>query len=367
MPKDKISLRQLLTLLAAALLSPAIQTLPGQSAALAGEAGWLSVLPGLPVFLLLCLALVSLYRGSPPGQGLAGIVRATLGKWAGTAVLTAYLLWGVLLLGADARRYALRFLSTSYRNAPLPVFIAILLLATLWVGRGRLCAMARAGEVVFLALCTALGLALFFGLFQIRAEHFLPVWTEDIPAVATASLPVLGVLSYTVFAAFLGGDVEWKQGDRGKCIHWAVGICGVFTLLQITCLGSFGPALVRQMDAPFFMMVKGIGVQGAFERVESVIIALWILSDLSLLCLILFACRAIVHELSPQHGSGKKAAVPVAGGALLIAMFCFSDSYALSDFMEYGAVWGGIVFGFLIPFTVWLIAKARGMLGAKGD
>ena len=48
MPDDRISLRQLLALLFAALLAPAIGVLPSQTAALAGEAGWLSALAALP-------------------------------------------------------------------------------------------------------------------------------------------------------------------------------------------------------------------------------------------------------------------------------------------------------------------------------
>ena len=51
MPDDRISLRQLLALLFAALLAPAIGVLPSQTAALAGEAGWLSALAALPVLL----------------------------------------------------------------------------------------------------------------------------------------------------------------------------------------------------------------------------------------------------------------------------------------------------------------------------
>ena len=53
------------------------------------------------------------------------------------------------------------------------------------------------------------------------------------------------------------------------------------------CLpGNFGPGLTARMDTPFFMMVKGIGIEGTFQRVESVIIALWVFSDLALLNLL---------------------------------------------------------------------------------
>lgn len=58
MPDDRISLRQLLALLFAALLAPAIGVLPSQTAALAGEAGWLSALA------VLCVSALPLSRAT---------------------------------------------------------------------------------------------------------------------------------------------------------------------------------------------------------------------------------------------------------------------------------------------------------------
>ena len=358
MPSDQISARQLRMLLFASLLSPAIQVLPGQTAALAGRGGWLSALPALPLMVLLCLALHSLNRAFLSERGLAGVIRRVLGPWLGSGVLAAYLLWGVVLLGADARRYALRFLSTSYRNAPLVLFIAILLLAALWVARGPLSALARAGEVVCLALSIALGLMLFFGLFQIRAAHVFPLWVQDLPGIVTACLPVFAVLGYSVFGGFLAGKA---QDGAGKWVKWAIVVCGTLTLLQLVCLGGLGHALTVRTDAPFFMVVKGIGVQGAFERVESVIIALWVLSDLALLCLILFACRNILQALFPTANASKWTVVPAAGAAL-IALFCFPDEYILSDFMEGVVTVGNLLFGFFLPLLIWAAAAMRGML-----
>ena len=73
MPDDRISLRQLLALLFAALLAPAIGVLPSQTAALAGEAGWLSALAALPVLLGLCWVLFALLRPAGEGAGLAQV------------------------------------------------------------------------------------------------------------------------------------------------------------------------------------------------------------------------------------------------------------------------------------------------------
>lgn len=357
MNNENGSARQLLTLLFAALLSPAIQVLPAQTAAAAGEAGWLSALFALPGVLLLCLALIGLLRGAPEGTGLAGAIRLTLGRGAGSALLWLYLLWGIVLMGAGARRYALRFLSTSYRNAPLTLFIVILLLGALWVGRGRLAALLRAGEILYLALAGALGLVLVLGLFQIKGEHLLPVWLQDLPGAAASGLSVLSVTGYAVFGGFLAGAVKREAGNRRKCLWWSAAFCGVLGLLQLVCLGCFGPELIARMDEPFFMMVKGVGVQGAFERVESVIIALWVLSDLALLSLLVFGCRAILSELIPVSGRG--AAVPIVLAALAVALFCFPDGYILSEFMEGVITPGSLVFGFVIPVVLWGAAWLR--------
>lgn len=87
MPDDRISLRQLLALLFAALLAPAIGVLPSQTAALAGEAGWLSALAALPVLLGLCWVLFALLRPAGEGAGLAQVTETVLGRGLGKGVL----------------------------------------------------------------------------------------------------------------------------------------------------------------------------------------------------------------------------------------------------------------------------------------
>ena len=127
MADDRISLRQLLSLLFAALLAPAIGVLPAQTAALAGEAGWLSALAALPVLLAALWVLWALLRPAGEGAGLAQVTQRVLGRPLGRLVLLLCLGWGLLLLAANARLFSLRFLSTSYSNSPAGLFLAVLL------------------------------------------------------------------------------------------------------------------------------------------------------------------------------------------------------------------------------------------------
>lgn len=231
--------------------------LPSQTAALAGEAGWLSALAALPVLLGLCWVLFALLRPAGEGAGLAQVTETVLGRGLGKGVLLLYLLWGLLLLSANARLFALRFLSTSYRNAPLGLFLLTLLGLTLWLVRKPVRVLARTGEVFYLALAIGLGFSLLLGVLQVEPRHILPLWTEDLPGVLSAAVPVLGLFGYVVFAAFLGGNVTRGEGDRRRALWWAAAFCLALTALQLVCPGQLRARADRSHGHALFYDGKG--------------------------------------------------------------------------------------------------------------
>lgn len=356
MTGDRISLRQLLTLVFVALLSPAIRVLPGRSAELAGEGGWVTTLAALPALLGLCWVLFALLRDQ--GAGLSQVILRVLGPVPGRIVVALYLLWGTFLLAANARLVALRFLTVSYRNAPLLLFLAVLLALTLWLAGKPVRVLARTGEVFYLAVSIGLGLSLLLGAFQMEPGNLLPLWAEDLPGIGRALLPVLGLLGYVVFAAFLGGAVERRPGGRRKAMRWAAGLCLTLTALQLVCLGNFGPGLAERMNTPFFMMVKGIGIEGTFQRVESVILALWVLSDLALLSLLACACSEMARTILPVK-ERKNAVLPLTLLALAGALWLFPNAFFLQHIMDGVALWGNLIAGFGLPSLLLLGKNLR--------
>ena len=233
MGNNRISMRQLMVIIFTAALSPAVRLLPARTVQAAGRAGWLSALTALPAVLALCWVMGVLFRGSEAGTGLGEIMQQALGRPLGKALTILYLAWGLFLLCADTRLFGLRFLSTSYRNAPLELFLAAALLLVLWMVRKPLPAFARAAELFYLALAICLGLTLIFGLPQVRAENVLPVWTQDIPNAVRAARPVMATAGYAVFGAFLGGSVDRRKDDRRRSLRWGAVFCLVLTAVQL--------------------------------------------------------------------------------------------------------------------------------------
>ena len=340
MPDDRISLRQLLALLFAALLAPAIGVLPSQTAALAGE--------------VTCRAVLGPLCPPAPGRGGGGAGpghRDRPGQGVGQGGTSSLFIVGSA--SAQRQRQAFRPPFPVHQlpeRPPGSVFADP-------AGAHPL-AGAQAGEVFYLALAIGLGFSLILGVLQVEPRHILPLWTEDLPGVLSAAVPVLGLFGYVVFAAFLGGNVTRGEGDRRRALWWAAAFCLVLTALQLVCLGHFGPGLTARMDTPFFMMVKGIGIEGTFQRVESVIIALWVFSDLALLNLLAGSCSVLAQSVFSLK-ERKHAVLPLLLLALAGAWFLFPDAFSLERWMEGPARIGSLLFGFVIPVLLLLVKKLR--------
>lgn len=322
-----------------------MEVLPGLTAQAAGEAAWLTGLLAFFPFLLLYWLLASLLRGE---RGLAAAYRDSLGRWLGKGVSILYMVWGIYLMAAEGRLYAERLLAAGYRSAPPAVFTAILLGVLLWVGRKKLAGFARAAEICYLALALAVALVLAFSILGATPEYVLPVWFSDLPAAAAATLIPVGALSCGVYGAFLTGRVIPREGDRRRGALWLAAGCGALALLQFGVLAQLGAGLSGQLDAPFFEVARGVGVQGAFQRVEAVVIAVWIFSDFILLGLLLFAIREAGRETFGEKWGRR--CVPIALLlAFLVGLFLFPDDFSAKRAARTAIPTGNLILAFLLP------------------
>ena len=254
MEEKQISQTQLCALLWAGLMAPAAELLPAVTLPIAGRGAWLSALAALPVLLLLGWGLGRL--GLRHG-GLAGAIRWGLGSVVGRLVLLLYFIWGELLLALRLRLCAQRLIASGERDGSLWFFLPAAALLVLWMARGKLPAFARAGQVFLAVLLTAAGAVLLLSLPQVRGEHLLPLWWGDALPVLRSTVPLLGVLGYGVFAAFLLGDTEPSPRRGRDWVLWAGGGCLLLGAEQAVVIGNLGPELARRLNSPFFAPAGG--------------------------------------------------------------------------------------------------------------
>lgn len=291
MRDHKISVRQLRTILFLALLPLATELLPNRLHR-AGSGAWLCPLLAGAAALLLAL----LFRKRKfLGNGDLGSQMARRWGKGGSRVLTAlFFLWGLFLLTAHASRLGGR-LADSLRASPILLTGAVLLLAG-WMTAKGLPAFARACEVFALAVGFGFALILLFGIFRLRWGYVLLFTAEELGQVPGGALSTLGTLALGLYAFFMIGDVREEEGSGGRMRGALAGWFVLAAAAVLLVLGRFGPALMGEIDRPFFQMVSGLGFQGAFQRLEELASALWVLGDEALLGLLLLSLRRLLAQ-----------------------------------------------------------------------
>lgn len=217
---------------------------------------------------------------------------------------------------------ARRLLSAGYRDGSLWFFLLVLAGVLCWIGVGDLPAFARAGQLFLVALLTAgIGvLALSAG--QVEVERILPLWWADLPYIIKGTVPAAGVLAWSLYLLFLCGAVQ-DQGER-RGWHWTFWCLGGGLLLaaaQAVIQGNLGVELAGRLDAPFFVLAKSVGVKGAFQRIESVVAALWGFSDLAMAGVLAFALREMGAVMWGRWGEHRWPGAAAVGIALMLAIW----------------------------------------------
>ena len=195
MEEEQISRTQLTSLIWAGVLAPAAELLPGLTLPAAGKGAWLAPLAALPLVLAGGWLLGKLGEGRGLAAGLAE-------SFPGKAVLILYMVWGELLLALRLRLCARRLLEAGRRDGAMWFFLLAVAAVALWMGLGRLSALARAGQFFLAILLTAGAVVLLLSLTHTRAERVLPLWAEDVPGILSSALPAAGVLGWGLFAAY---------------------------------------------------------------------------------------------------------------------------------------------------------------------
>ena len=360
MKEERISTRQFLTLLTTALAAAALRWLPAYSARLVqGEGAWLSVLPALPVVLLLCWVVTALLRDLPGESGLGGALCTVLGRGVGKALTILYIMWMVLIFGSGLVQCAERLGELGYGRLGQVLFLMAALLLSVRMALGRLPAFARATEIFFLLLTGAGGLVLLLALLQVEPENLLPVgWSGG--RLLLGGLPALQLACAGVPAAFLVGAQRGEEAGRGrkKLMLWAVWAAVALTVVQVVCVGAFGWQVTAMQRVPLFEAAKQAGLPGAFQRIEAVVAALLVMSDVALFGLALFCLCAMGRTLSRRITPRWTAPV----GAVLSAGVGLAMAYdrRAAEFLGQKLLPGAsIVLGLLVPVIVLIVKKAR--------
>ncbi|MBR2666782.1 MAG: GerAB/ArcD/ProY family transporter [Oscillospiraceae bacterium] len=358
--RDFISAAQFRRLIYLVMLPVTVRTMSSRLADTAGGAGWLAPLAAIPVTLLtvwMILRLISPRDGR--WRGMAEVFCEVLGPVAGRILSLCYLAWLLVLASYVLRLYGERFLSSIYEHMTLAPFLVILLLVSAWILHGSFAALARVNQIFFVVLVVMLLAVLLLSLEGVELTMVLPVRGRDLLPVGRAAVSVLNVIALSFYTSFLAGGIRARDsGSMGRVMCCEGGFCLFAALFQFVVTGNYGAGLAGRIELPLFTLSKQIRILGAFQRMESISISLWIFTDLILLCTILFACCAILQKVCGM-ADGRSAGLPLVllllAGAYLIA----GDAFALEAFARHFAQYVNAAMGLAVPILIFAIKVIR--------
>lgn len=351
------TLGQLLALCSVSALTPALRLLPAASAALAGRGGWLSVLLALPPAALYGALLWRFSHKRQAGESLPALWRRAAGPRLGAVLLGLCGLWFLFYAAFTLRDSAQRLVETVYPHADRRLFIVPLALAAALAGAGDARRLARTARLVLPLMIAAVALTLCFSLPELRADNLLPLSRRDALPILRGTLPTLDVAGLILVLLFFLSD-ELTGACSYRSVAGRIALLGaMMAALVAAVIGSFGHELAAQLSRPYFSLVRNLVFFHSLERIEALLVALWIFSDFLLTAGLLLCARRCLPELG-----GKLPALIPGAGALLIACLLAPEAESFTRLsLRLVPALNAAVCLLLIP-GVFALGKLRGRL-----
>ena len=326
---EKLTSKQFDALIFVSILSPIIRLFPKSAVKLGGAATWLSPLAALPVFILMALAISRMMKNQPEGADLAAAIKCAYGEKFGGFVLMLTGLWLTAYLGIILRSSAGRLIATIYPNGNIRLFAITILVVSVIIASGKLRSLGRMAEIYLSVTVLVILFVLTAAIGDFKFENLLPVRISDAEKIGLGALAMINVATANVYFMFLYAKKENTRDFRlGSVFRIFAVLLGIMTMT----IGVLSAELIGKTQHPFFIMIRNLNILGVIERIEAMIVVLWVISDVIYFASIL----KIVGRLFESTFGVKKMQAQIAAEivSLTVTLFCFGSSFALEKVSE---------------------------------
>ena len=191
------------------------------------------------------------------------------------ALRILYAGWAAVLMADVLSRTAGRIQQAAGKEGHMGWLLVLLALPLAWMGWGKAAAFFRAAEIFWLALLVTAGAVLLLGLPRMDWGWVMVPgadWKESLTAGGLTMSTGLFVLPHLY-------KVEAGQRQDSRGLVWLGALGAASAGLALLTAGLLHPHTAARLDVPFF---TAAGLLGDSARLEGLISALWLLSDLTL-------------------------------------------------------------------------------------
>ena len=304
------------------MLSPFLRLLPVGLTVQAGSAAWVSAALSLLPALLLTAMLTLLVKSFPQGQAISHSLTLILGNFWGKYLLFLWSVWLVFHSGFLLRSGADRFIGTIYPTAKPGVFILITATACIIAAFGHIKPLARSGELFRPLLLFVILTVLLFSIEDVEPTFLLPVTKENIPAIVKGLPLASEAVSVALMTMGFASRYTAAHIKPRSLLTWILGATVLNVLLCGISVGSLGKTYTAALEYPFFIMARDLSILSGVERIEALVVGLWLIPDFVLITLELIIAADNFQEVF--HTEHHKCWILAAGTAAVLSAFCIA-------------------------------------------
>ncbi len=361
--QGKISIRQATLLMVLTILATAILFLPSIATEQAGQDAWISAIIATVNGIIISLLVVTLMRRFP-NQTIVEYSEDILGKFLGKIVGLGYF-WFFLHTNAIIIREFGDFMIAAFMpKTPLVVFNSMIIILAVLVVRSGLEPLGRLNEWIFILYISILLTITVFLLPVMEVENLLPILEGGIlPPLKGALTPTSWfgeIIILSMIFPFL------TQPHRGYRV--AIGahlIVGAFLLIGVAqAVSIFGPVLVSAVKFPIMQTVRLISLGGFFDRVEVLVMVVWIAGVFVKVSVFHYATVLSAAQLFGLSDY-RPLVIPLGILAVILSIHLFQNVSDLIEFLSVTfSVYALSTFEVGVPALLLLVALARGKGGS---
>lgn len=274
---DRISGTQILIFIVLTAIGVGGFSLSRLTAEAADQDGWISVIVG-GMIAVLNFYIMSRLAKRFPGDTLVEMTEKSVGKVLSIPLLLVFWVY-MLLIGAMTLRVFGEVIKMSLLlKTPIEVINIFMMLLVLWLARGGIEPIARFNGVVFPLIMITIFFIMLFSIPGSDFTNILPVFRSGPVNIIKGAY--LSTYSYTGYEFILLIIPFIRKPDkifRSGVIALTLTAL-IYTGVVILSFAKFGVADTKKLIWPGLTLIRTIEVPGSFfERLEGVVMTLWIL------------------------------------------------------------------------------------------
>ncbi|OIJ16560.1 hypothetical protein BKP37_04810 [Anaerobacillus alkalilacustris] len=323
--------------------------------------GWISVGIGSLMTMVIIFFIVKLHRHFPGETLFMFVSKSSKGKWIGKLLTIAFFVHFLSLLSYEARILTIVIRMYLLAETPSEITAVIIFLATTYAVTKGLQGIVHLNLMFLPIVLIMIFIILMFSMGEGQVDHLLPIAAEGIS-------PIITGVSDTVFS-FLGFEILFffiafmKLKDiMAAPLNGGITVITIFYVAVVAISYSVLSVEGTKVIAfPLVALAKELEVvQGIIERMEPLLITVWIMTIFNTMTISHFLATRLVKEVLITKPRSSTIAIIITFFSFIIAFIpnSIQETFIFGDLLSYFAMFITII-SLIIGYTFVVVKKKK--------